>query len=463
MIIQNKDYTFNNPDNYIFDSNDIEFENGEIKLIKNKLLPNCSFLCGYEENINGDLGNGVLIGTPIGGADVSGGELDLSYSDKRYVDYNADLNADSQQTGCIRFKIKPNYNSSPSTEQRFFLISKCHNSTENLIFMRHSYGGALRLHMFGADGTFIFERYLGTWTVVKNQEYEIEVNWDITEGETRIFIDGTQKGITETTKGIRNSNIGLLRIGSDRAANNTSNFKINNFMVFSEVQHTSNYIPASTMLGYSVGNPVIIPKEKFRTNRLLSFIEDAVKIGSDNLLYILEKDGIPYYNNGGWGVSDGTNNQANTASEILSSKDGFLNYSDLCSLRIFLHSDNGLTTPVLKNLEILHSFAGEEPEELNRCLVWGFNRDIEGNPSRTPFKVFLTHGKVRYKEKTIIFKEEVTVTPDIKGYWDIELIENVNMSNSNKNEIKYIFDFTNIKITKKIPNESIKNFHELES
>jgi hypothetical protein len=99
----------------------MEFVGGKAQQ-KDQRPADATFGANYNSNINGNWGDGVLIGTPVGGASVLGGKLDLAHNDVRYVDYDADLNADSQQTGCIRFKVTPNYTGGPPSIYYFFSI-----------------------------------------------------------------------------------------------------------------------------------------------------------------------------------------------------------------------------------------------------------------------------------------------------------------------------------------------------
>ena len=560
---------------FTYDSDEAEFTGGLVRQ-KDTRPSNATFYVSYNSDINGSWGNGVLTGTAIGGASVSGGYLDLSQDDVRYVDYNADLNADSQQTGCIRFEIVPNYNSSPATEQRFFLFCKAHNNTENLIFIRHSAGGALRLHMFGIGGAFIFEKYLGSWTVVQGQKYEIEVNWDIDSGATRVFIDGVQKGTTETTTGTRSSDIGLLRIGSDRTGVLTANFSINNILIFSTVQHTTDYTPdwssiyetiyfetsvtlpemehtgdgtiklfnsfsttesgsprytlqigrsgdylywngsvwtvsddtysqandvttfnancgsldvdgenygqfkiifpesisiqssvseltanMNVDIGYYDDNPTIEPNSSFQTDELISIIETATKNGNDEIKYIVKIADIWYWlNNGILEESDETYTQANTEAELNANIENLISAASVCKIKLFLHSEDTTTTPILNNLYIEYSFGGETVDVIEKCIVWGYNFDCEGNREQTQITIKLNRAQAQYKNYTTIKRTEISVTPDANGYWEVELVENANMENNTG----YIFDFNNGERFRRIvPNEQTKNFYLLEA
>jgi len=303
---------------FIYDSDLAEFSGGKLQQ-KDKRPSNATFYASYNSDINGNWGNGVLTGTPIGGASISGGKLDLAHLDRRYVDYNAVGNADSQQVGCIRFKVTPNYSNAPSGDRWFFAICKAHNDVKNTIELRHSNSGAyLRLHVYDKDGNFVVEHLCGIWNPIAGTEYEIEVNWDFTTGATRLFINGVQNGSTCVSTCLRDSNIGLLRIGSDydNGSSTYSDFKINDFLVFSTVQHTSNYTSNwSNIYEYDyVESSVILPEMEHTLPGDLTTFDSFVTVESGNPRYTLQigrSGNYLYWNGSAWVTSDGSYAQAN--------------------------------------------------------------------------------------------------------------------------------------------------------
>lgn len=208
---------------------------------------NLTFYCSFDDSINADYGLGNLTGIATGNASVSDGKLNLAYDDVRYVDYNTTNNVDSQQTGCIRLKFTSNYSGSPSVDRTMFIISKAHADSKNLIHLRRRTTGMIQLYISDLDGTIIMNVDVGPWFPVVNNTYEFELNWDLTIGSTRLFIEGGQLGITITATGTRDSNIGIFRLGSNVAGVDKFNGWIDDVMVFNAVQHTSNYTPSATV------------------------------------------------------------------------------------------------------------------------------------------------------------------------------------------------------------------------
>jgi hypothetical protein len=70
----------------------------------------------------------------------------------------------------------------------------------------------------------------------------VELNYDITNGATRVFINGKQLGDTQTDTGTRDSSIGLLRLGADVSASSiVANALFSDLLVFDAVQHTEDF------------------------------------------------------------------------------------------------------------------------------------------------------------------------------------------------------------------------------
>jgi len=209
---------------------------------------------------------------------------------------------------------------------------------------------------------------------------------------------------------------------------------------------TINFIDAL----YPTTSPKILYNTSFSTDELESFTETSTKAGSDEIKYILTKDGANYYYSGGWIASDGTYSQSNTASEITTNIATFTTVRTTVTVTAFLYSDTGATTPQLDNIQIVYSYGGSEPDIIESVDVSGVLLDSEGNPVTTAFTVYLLSRFVKYKTNTTIIRNTITVTPDATGYWEATLVETTNM----KGDQYYVFDFGDYEVIKQIPNTS---------
>lgn len=207
------------------------------------------FHADYATSINATSGLGDLdtIATQ-GSPSVSGGYLLLAPNPHAWVSYDSALNADMGLEGCVRVKIRPNYNGAPSQSQRFFALAGGVTGQADDMRIEHISGsGRLDIIMFNDTSASQVVTVQGVWTPVDDTTYEFELNFNWNSGvdETRIFIAGTQFQSTVTTsppgeiRGNDNTRIDLGRGG----AGNNNEFDVGELTIFNSVQHTADYTP----------------------------------------------------------------------------------------------------------------------------------------------------------------------------------------------------------------------------
>lgn len=187
--------------------------------------PSTTFYASYNLDLDADQYDGSPIGTAVGGAVVVNGWLDLAQNSVRYVDYNADGNADSQQIGTEEFIYKPNYSNAPSTTQRMITICRANADLKNMVQLSHIVTtGSLEITVYDQAGTITVTGSLGTWYPTAGTEYNIKLHYE--SGNTWLRINNVQFGVTNTTAFTRDTNINLLRIGGsyNSATPTNSNF-----------------------------------------------------------------------------------------------------------------------------------------------------------------------------------------------------------------------------------------------
>jgi len=318
-------YPFDTPSNYTYNTSKIEIVNGIVKL-KDQRPPNATFYASYDNNLNANWCDGDPTGVETGGVVIVNKKADLTgYLDKK-IDYNADLNADHKYIGCIRIKITPNYSGVPGKSQWFFAIGRADGNNRNLISLYHYTNGNLYLLFKDKDGTTIFQASLGYWSPASGQEYEFELNYDLINGETRLFIDGQQFGLTiSNTNSNKDDNIGLLRIGQNVVANpslNAPNFYANDLIIFSTVQHTSNYTPGESipLTIYPADKPTIKPISSWSVQNLYYFSGFSHILGGNNQgnigYQLSDDDGVTwkYWDGAVWQTAN--NNSYNDVSTV---------------------------------------------------------------------------------------------------------------------------------------------------
>jgi hypothetical protein len=146
-------------------------------------------------------------------------------------------NNGSAQTGCIRFKWTASYNNAPSTAYyAYFLLGN--KVTPNRIFLNHWTNSDLMINAWNSSGVrFLNSSVFGKFYPVLGTEYDIELNWDFTNGDTKVFINGAQLGNTKTDIQTRN-NVDDISISY---GGNTADCIIRDFSIFNTVQHTTDF------------------------------------------------------------------------------------------------------------------------------------------------------------------------------------------------------------------------------
>jgi hypothetical protein len=530
--------------------------------------------------VDGVWGNGTLTGTPTGSPAIVGGKLDLTGGVNKYVTYAASGNVTAAlQTGAIRFRVTPNYSGTPSARQNFFSIGGVTvNST--LSVYHDSSTGYIYVSIYNSSGVAIYSGYIQAglyWVPVSGTEYEFELNYDVTAGTIRLFINGTLWGTAVSGTGTRSAgNLSSIWIGAIRGAAPapSNNFSIRNVLFFDTVQHTANYTPnwtniyetiyttdiitvpemeytgagtlveatnfVSTITGsmrftvqvgrsgtylyhngsawvasnntyaqanttaeilaavatlpvdgelyvqfriyttggntqaiidaftitltaqtYGLDNPTIVPTTVLRVDAISDFVATVSVAGDDLVKYSLSRDGVYYYHNGSaWVAANGTYAQTNTAAQVLANIGSFdIGYGIDVLIKMFLHSDDGTTTPSISNLQVTYDFSGDAPSTISKCIVWGYLVDSDATYSDGPVKAKLNDNIVKYKDNiTVDGSEYITATINTTtGYWELELIENENMPAGTK----WIFSISGETFERTVPNAASKNIYEL--
>lgn len=225
-------------------------------------------------------------------------------------------------------------------------------------------------------------------------------------------------------------------------------------------QSLDTLIATLTAQDYPVTNPMVECNDEFLTDALVSFAETSVKVGLDEIKYIVVVEGVDYYWDGlAWSVSAGTYAESNTVAEINTNAASLLTLSNTIGIKIFLHSDDGSTTPEISNLDVTYSYGGEIPDTIDQVTVSGHLMNSANLPVTTPFVVFLLADKVLYKTNVMLVRSIVTVTPNAQGFWEVDLVDTTNMAGDNY----YVFDFgSNVVSIKQVPNTSANvDFNDL--
>jgi len=210
---------------------------------------NTEFYATYERTINLNYGAGNKIFAAENGAAIVAGKLDLTGSTNKRIRGSATGNFVGGQVGAIKCKYTPNYSGTPASPQVILNISNATNSNWRLVFFHNSVNQAMYLSLFRENSTNIFSTYhLGVWNPTSGTTYELEVNWDLTTGATRLFVNGNQIGSTlASTATYSPTGLTTILVGTEYLLVSSANFSIEDLIVYNTVQHTANYTPGYTL------------------------------------------------------------------------------------------------------------------------------------------------------------------------------------------------------------------------
>lgn len=449
---------YDDANNFIFDSDKIEIVGGKAQL--KDLLVGATFYANYNTDINGTFGNGSLAFTAHGGASVSGGQLDLRGGTLKYIEGSAVANADSAETGCFRFQYTPNYTGDPATVQLFFSVLKAHNNNNNQITVFQRINGQICLMAYNNNSNLIVNYELGSINFIAGQQYEFELNFDFTAGATRLFIDGVQFGITMPETLFReHTDIGLLRIGTNSNATLSSNFSIDNFVVFDTVQHTADYTP-DCGTPYCTGGVPIMVNSAIECDDIEELADLVFEKNDGKVRFSFDVNGTGrYWDGGAWADSDGTYSQANDFTDLTPAVLAeLLTTASRVKLIAFLYSSDGSTTPSITSILVYYDFGVVDIPTVNKCIVWGFIAEGDGTK-----KDLIVYAKLDSKRvydfdgEVLITRKVVSTLTNDEGYFELELPDNANMPAG----AYYDFWLDGIQYKKIVPNEPTKEFWEL--
>jgi hypothetical protein len=198
----------------------------------------------YASTLNLNYGGGTLTGTPLFGAAISGGYLDLAHDDSRLVKYSATGNMNFGMTGTIRFSITPNYSGIPTHNLRLITLCSSNLTNENSIVIIHD--GSIRIHLYDGTGDH-WEEGFG-WLPTSGVEYELEFDFNFA-GTSYAFVDGTPM-LSFNRVFTRTNTTDLCGVGGDPRTGffTYSNQKIRNLVFYNTVQHTWFYTPPARVL-----------------------------------------------------------------------------------------------------------------------------------------------------------------------------------------------------------------------
>ena len=169
-----------------------------------------------------------------------GGSLNLTGSSRKYVKYSSQNVSSLAQKGSIGFFVSFNYLNEPVSELTFFDIKNDVDNT-NRITLTHNTDGKIYLKIY--DQTADEKININFDYLPQDHDFHyVEVDFDLNEGITEVYLDGIQYGVASSVTATRTPN------GEDLYLGNVSDFYIDDFGIFTEPQHETNFVPRDLAL-----------------------------------------------------------------------------------------------------------------------------------------------------------------------------------------------------------------------
>lgn len=332
--------TFSDSVGFVFDPTLVEFDSGVARQIDQRPV-NGAFAALFNEPgvFDANWGGGDLTATVSGVVSVGANGLGFTQGSPGMVIYDGNLNSTGLvQAGCVRFTVEVGYTGSPAGDIPFVLIAQGVASSNNTVLVTHKSDGQMNLTIL-TEASFIIEDVdLGVWAPVSGNSYEIEVNFDVTNGEIRLFVEGVQLGPTLTGVGLRTDSIFTIALGDIPWATQSApeSFVLRDVVLFNEVQHTADYAPGVALPNRDYSEtllelPLFVEAGAIASLQSLSVLADAA-VG-----YVLDDQ---YWDGVAWVVSDGSYAQSSLIADVNANIGDFSPAGDTLSVKVAFPETN---------------------------------------------------------------------------------------------------------------------------
>jgi hypothetical protein len=163
------------------------------------------------------------------------------------------------QTGCVSFWIFTRYSGSPATSAEFYYSGGSAGNT-NRVALYHTTSGFVQGYIHNSAASVIGS-VSAAWAPAASTWYHFEINFDVTAGAIRVFINGVQHGSTHTGTGTRNgTNNNFLSVGKNHSTANQNFWYMDELLIFDAVQHTAGFsVPVAPAL-FEYETDLIVPE-----------------------------------------------------------------------------------------------------------------------------------------------------------------------------------------------------------
>lgn len=258
----------------------------------------------------------------------------------------------------------------------------------------------------------------------------------LTQGVSLIYWNGTawvpsDGTFSQTnTLAVLNTNLASLNLAA-------GNFEL--YAVMHSVNGATTPILAAVVVNFYdlvYGNGTILSNSTFTAEELTAMIANVSIVGSDSVTYAFQVNSqLVYWDGAMWSASDGTLAQTNALSVVQANILSLLSVNSFVAPYILLHSNTGSTTPTVTSIRITYNFGSVTNTPPATCIVYGFIRDIQGNPIQGLIVTFQLVSSIKqgYMEavSNVLFPSTAMATTDVNGYFQQPLVASVQFEGVN--------------------------------
>ncbi len=288
---------------FTYDDTKAEFAGGLLRQLPQRPA-GATFGARFDAFVDANWGDGTLTAVQTGSPQIFEGKMQLT-GGGRFVSYDAAGNAaPNAMAGCVRLRITPNYNDTPSQNQTFFDLYNSDSSGKNRISLFHATNGSFFILMNDADGVNVISNSVGAFMAVAGTELEIELSWDLVEQKVRFFGEGYMVAELDATF-TRDTNVDTIALGDASA-----DFSIRDVVIFNVKQHTATYTPHEYTLpaGDFVESATLPTFAYAGPGAVQAYTSFAATVAGATRFILNGR----YWNGSAWVASDGTYAEAAT-------------------------------------------------------------------------------------------------------------------------------------------------------
>ena len=197
---------------------------------------------------------------------------------------------------------------------------------------------------------------------------------------------------------------------------------------------------------YAQTNPTVTPTSTFGADDVSVFISTVTAAGSDAVTFVIEVSGTNmYWTGAAWAASTGYA-QSNTAADINTNIDSLLSTGSSIRPVVYLHSNDGSTTPNVDVIALTYDFFAVPPASPETIVVYGRILDIDSNPVGGCTVECTVDQNGDLTTNHWASKYTVQTTSNANGDWELEVLRSSAFETPNTT---FTFAITRLNETKK--------------